>query len=68
MNYDIRMENIILGSAGWRIKYGNNKNILSKIELKNFLKEISQIGINHIDTAPAYGDAENLIFKFKASL
>lgn len=58
------MKNIILGSAGWREKYAGKIDILSDNEISNFLQEISKRGINHIDTAPSYGDAEELIFQF----
>ena len=63
MNYHIRMENIILGSAGWRSEYAGKLNILSGEQINKFLSEISNFGINHIDTAPSYGDAEEKIFQ-----
>ena len=57
------MENIILGSAGWRSEYAGKLNILSGEQINKFLSEISNFGINHIDTAPSYGDAEEKIFQ-----
>ena len=57
------MENIILGSAGWRCEYAGKKNILSNSEVKNLILEISNSGIDHIDTAPSYGDAQEIILK-----
>lgn len=61
------MENIILGSAGWRAEYAGKLNILSGEQINKFLSEISNFGINHIDTAPSYGDAEEKIFKHSNS-
>lgn len=58
------MENIILGSAGWRNKYAGKENILSKNEIRTLLLEIPKSGIRHIDTAPSYGDAEKIILKW----
>tara|TARA_B100000287_G_scaffold405860_2_gene429813 strand:- start:577 stop:1425 length:849 start_codon:yes stop_codon:yes gene_type:complete len=60
------MENIILGSAGWRNKYAGKSNILSDDQIKILLSEITNLGINHIDTAPSYGDAEEKIVQFAA--
>ena len=42
------MENIILGSAGWRSEYAGKLNILSGEQINKFLSEISNFGINHI--------------------
>tara|TARA_Y100001970_G_scaffold291592_1_gene429359 strand:- start:6087 stop:6941 length:855 start_codon:yes stop_codon:yes gene_type:complete len=58
------MENIILGSAGWRNKYAGKDNILSIAEIKTLLLDITDSGIKHIDTAPSYGDAEEIILKW----
>lgn len=58
------MGNIILGSAGWRSKYAGKDHILSNAEVKALLEEISDSGIKHIDTAPSYGDAEEIILQW----
>lgn len=58
------MENIILGSAGWRNKYAGKDCILSRAEIRTLLLEIIDSGIRHIDTAPSYGDAEEIILKW----
>tara|TARA_B100000686_G_C16697475_1_gene921379 strand:- start:381 stop:1235 length:855 start_codon:yes stop_codon:yes gene_type:complete len=58
------MENIILGSAGWRNKYAGKNNILSNAEIRTLLLEIPNSGIKHIDTAPSYGDAEEMILQW----
>ena len=55
------MKNLIVGSAGWRSPYGTSKKIISKLSLKSLVNYANQNNFKGIDTAPAYGDAEELI-------
>lgn len=57
---------IILGTAQFGLKYGiSNKNgIPTEIELKSILLTAKKFGVNFLDTAQAYGNAELQIGKF----
>ena len=56
------MKRIIIGSAGWRMKYGNSHRILSPEEISKLIVYLDSKNINCIDTASAYGDVEKIIF------
>jgi aryl-alcohol dehydrogenase-like predicted oxidoreductase len=58
--------NFILGTATFGAKYGiaNNKNALTELEIFQILREAESLGISLLDTAPAYGRAEEIIGKF----
>jgi aryl-alcohol dehydrogenase-like predicted oxidoreductase len=55
------MENLIVGSAGWRSQYAGNKTILTKEKVKEIVNFIEEKGYKSIDTAPSYGDSETVI-------
>ncbi len=56
------MKNIIIGTAGWRMKYGNSHKILSTEEISALIHHFKSINIRSFDTASNYGDAENILF------
>lgn len=58
-----------LGTAQLGMKYGINnfKEKLSDEEVHDILREASLLGINHIDTAAAYGDSERRIGEYHTS-
>ena len=56
------MKNIIIGTAGWRMKYGNSHKILSTEEISALIHHLKSINIRSFDTASNYGDAENILF------
>lgn len=56
------MKNIIIGTAGWRMKYGNSHKILSNEEISALVHHFTSINIRSFDTASNYGDVENIIF------
>jgi aryl-alcohol dehydrogenase-like predicted oxidoreductase len=58
--------NLILGTATFGTKYGiaNSNNRLSEIEIFQILHEALRLGIKSLDTAPSYGQAEDIIGKF----
>lgn len=62
------MKNLIVGSAGWRSPYGTNKKIISERSLKSLVNYAYEHNFKAIDTAPAYGDAEELIFECKSKI
>ena len=43
------------------VKYPKPFNVLSEAEVYHLLSKASDIGINYLDTAPAYGDSERKI-------
>ncbi len=54
---------LVLGTANFGLEYGvaNENGKLSAINSTQILQEASKLGINKIDTAVGYGDAENVI-------
>jgi aryl-alcohol dehydrogenase-like predicted oxidoreductase len=58
--------NLILGTATFGTRYGigNGNNTLTESEALGILQEASHLGITHLDTAPAYGSAEEIVGKF----
>ena len=53
-----RLKKIAIGTANFGMKYGINKKKLSDKKIKDILKTAKKYGINTIDTAQSYGDAE----------
>ena len=62
------MENLIVGSAGWRSPYAGKKNILTKHKIKEIVNFIEDKGYKSIDTAPSYGDSETIILDITKNL
>ncbi len=60
--------NFILGTATFGTKYGiaNGNNTLTECEAFQILREAESLGISLLDTAPAYGSAEEIIGKFQS--
>jgi aryl-alcohol dehydrogenase-like predicted oxidoreductase len=60
--------NFILGTATFGTKYGiaNGNNTLTEFEAFQILREAESLGISLLDTAPAYGSAEEIIGKFQS--
>ena len=61
------MSKLILGTAQIGMNYGVN-NILGKIRKEDAFKILNlayQSGIEYLDTAPVYGDAQKIIGEFK---
>jgi aryl-alcohol dehydrogenase-like predicted oxidoreductase len=60
--------NFILGTATLGTKYGiaNGNNTLTEFEAFQILREAESLGISLLDTAPAYGSAEEIIGKFQS--
>lgn len=61
------MKNIIVGTAGWRMPYGNSPSILSEDGIWSLIKFLKKNNINHLDTASSYADAEKIIFNLTDS-
>ena len=61
------MKNIIVGTAGWRMPYGNSPTILSEDKIWSLIKFLKKNNINHLDTASSYADAEKIIFNLTDS-
>ena len=61
----INFPKIVLGTAQFGMDYGitNSEGKVKDKEISNILKLAESKGINYLDTAPAYGDAENIIGK-----
>lgn len=58
---------LILGSASWASLYGKfNHDTMTPGALANLLAQAESLGINEIDTAPTYGDAESLLGQTKS--
>jgi aryl-alcohol dehydrogenase-like predicted oxidoreductase len=57
------MPEIVLGTANFGRKYGiaNKGRVLSQSETKSIINWSQENGINHFDTALAYGDAEGIL-------
>lgn len=62
-----KIEKLIIGTAQWGLDYGisNNNGKTGKCEVENILKTAKNHGINTLDTASAYGDAEKIIGELK---
>lgn len=57
---------LVLGSASWRSRYGVfPKNPLSKKQISRLVMRAALLGIDFIDTAPTYGDTEEVIGRIK---
>lgn len=56
------MKNIIIGTAGWRMKYGNSLSILSTKEITALINHLKSYKIFSYDTATSYGDVEEILF------
>jgi aryl-alcohol dehydrogenase-like predicted oxidoreductase len=58
--------NLILGTATFGTRYGiaNSGNMLNELETLEILQEAKYLGITHLDTAPVYGPAEEIVGKF----
>ena len=57
---------LVLGSAAWRIQYGAfSKGILTDKQVKNLTSSAASFGFDFIDTAPTYGDSEEVIGRIK---
>jgi aryl-alcohol dehydrogenase-like predicted oxidoreductase len=58
--------NFILGTATFGTGYGiaNSNNALNELEVFQILQEAKHLGIALLDTAPAYGKAEEMIGRF----
>ena len=57
---------LVLGSASWRSRYGIfSKNPLSKKQISRLVMRAALLGIDFIDTAPTYGDTEEVIGRIK---
>lgn len=57
------MTKFILGSANFGNRYGvaNNGEVLPRETIKSIVNWAQENGINHFDTAPAYGDAGEIL-------
>jgi aryl-alcohol dehydrogenase-like predicted oxidoreductase len=60
------MSNLILGTASFLTGYGvsNRSQKKSILEIENMLRGAQELGIYRFDTAPTYGDAEELLGRF----
>jgi hypothetical protein len=56
------MERIIIGTASWRMEYGNSVKILTDKEVSILVQYLCSNKINSFDTASAYGDVEKILF------
>ena len=58
-----KYEKLIIGTAQWGLDYGisNSNGKTGKCEIANILETANKYGINTLDTASAYGDAEKVI-------
>jgi len=64
-SYKKNFSKIIIGTAQFGMKYGISNNYKIKIEdIKKILFLAEKIGINNIDTANSYGNAQKLIGKY----
>ena len=62
-------ERLIIGTANFAGGYGlaNSKKQFSNEQINEILSAAHQLGINRIDTAMAYGDAESAIGRFESA-
>ena len=51
-------DKIVLGTANFGLKYGNKNKKLSNKNIQEILNLAKKYGINIIDTAQSYGNAE----------
>ncbi len=52
---------LILGSAAWRVNYGSfSKGPLADDQIEKLAAQAALLGFEVIDTAPSYGDAEEV--------
>lgn len=59
---EVDLTKIILGSASWGSRYGEfNEAAMALDEIPKLISYARKFGINEIDTAPSYGDAEEVI-------
>ena len=57
---------LVLGSAAWRVRYGAfSKGPLSDNHIKDLALHAASLGFDFIDTAPTYGDTEEVIGRIK---
>ncbi len=56
------MKSIIVGTAGWRMPYGNSASVLSEENIASLIKFLKNNNIRHLDTASNYADTERIIF------
>lgn len=57
---------LILGSAAWRVQYGPfSKGLLTDNQIKKLASRAASLGFDFIDTAPTYGDNEEIIGRIK---
>lgn len=61
--------NFVLGTAGWRQEYGlGQEKPKTAQQLKYLIESAKKQGIFWIDTAPSYGDSQEIIGKIKSGL
>lgn len=59
---------LVLGSASWRANYGSfSKGKLSINEISDLVNRAGILGFHYIDTAPSYGDTEEILGSIKLS-
>ena len=59
---------LVLGSASWRTHYGSfSKGKLSSHDIVDLLKHANNLGFFYIDTAPSYGDTEEILGRIRVS-
>lgn len=60
------MSNLILGTASFLSGYGVSSRTQKKtnLEIEKLLRGAQELGINRFDTAPAYGEAEEILGRF----
>jgi len=57
---------LVLGSAAWRIPYGAfSKGLLTEKQIDGLASRAAALGFDFIDTAPTYGDTEEVIGRVK---
>ncbi len=55
-----------LGSAAWRLHYGAfTKGLLGEEQVRSLTSRAAELGFDFIDTAPSYGDTEEVIGRIK---
>jgi aryl-alcohol dehydrogenase-like predicted oxidoreductase len=60
------MTKLVLGSAAWRSRYGAfSKGLLTDNQIKDLTSRATALGFDFIDTAPSYGDTEEVIGRIK---
>ena len=57
---------LVLGSAAWRVQYGSfSKGLLDDNQIDDLTTQAIALGFDFIDTAPSYGDTEEVIGRIK---